>query len=180
MEQLNYSKEKIEKLGANRAEVIEVNKIVFYPELRKYCEMNQCGAYGKNWTCPPHIGEINSLILEIKEYKYAVVFQSVYKLEDSYDVEGMELASKEFRKLTNKIAHLFCTTNPPAKMLSAGGCRICEQCGALTNVPCRFPSIAYSSLEAHGIQVSELAKACKMKYINGQNTVTYFGAVFFK
>jgi hypothetical protein len=35
------------------------------------------------------------------------------------------------------------------------------------------------SLEAYGINVSELAKAAGMNYINGQNTVTYFGAVLF-
>ena len=174
------NKEKIQKLGATRVEEVDVEKISFDPELRKYCEMNHCGAFEKNWTCPPHIGEINFLISEIKEYKTAVVFQSVYQLEDSFDVEGMELANKEFRKLTNKIAHIFSASNPPTKMLSAGGCRICEKCGATTNTPCCFPSIAYSSLEAHGIQVSDLAKACNMNYINGQNTVTYFGAVFFK
>jgi hypothetical protein len=35
------------------------------------------------------------------------------------------------------------------------------------------------SLEAYGINVSELAKSAGMKYINGQDTVTYFGAVLF-
>ena len=37
-----------------------------------------------------------------------------------------------------------------------------------------------ASLEAYGVNVSELASASGMKYINGQNTVTYFGAVFFQ
>ena len=36
-----------------------------------------------------------------------------------------------------------------------------------------------ASLEAYGIHVSKLAKAADMKYINGQNTVTYFGGVLF-
>jgi hypothetical protein len=37
-----------------------------------------------------------------------------------------------------------------------------------------------ASLEAYGFNVSRLAAAADMKYINGQNTVTYFGAVLFK
>ena len=45
--------------------------------------------------------------------------------------------------------------------------------------PCRHPDLAMSSLETYGINVSELAKAAGMKYINGQNTVTYFGAALF-
>lgn len=43
----------------------------------------------------------------------------------------------------------------------------------------RFPDRAMSSLEAYGVNVSELAVQCGMRYINGENTVTYFGAVFF-
>jgi hypothetical protein len=35
------------------------------------------------------------------------------------------------------------------------------------------------SLEAYGVNVSGLASVAGMKYINGQDTVTYFGAVLF-
>jgi len=35
------------------------------------------------------------------------------------------------------------------------------------------------SLETYGINVSRLAPAVGMKYVNGVNTVTYFGAVLF-
>ena len=55
---------------------------------------------------------------------------------------------------------------------------LCEQAKA-DGLPCRFPQKAIPSLEAHGIHVSKLAEACGMRYINGQNTVTYFGAVLF-
>lgn len=37
---------------------------------------------------------------------------------------------------------------------------------------------AVSSLEAYGVAVYELANLSGMKYINGPNTVTYFGAAF--
>jgi predicted metal-binding protein len=63
--------------------------------------------------------------------------------------------------------------------LSAGGCGVCKVCAKRTNEPCRFPEKAITSLEAYGINVSRLAAASDMKYINGQNTVTYFGAVLF-
>ena len=38
---------------------------------------------------------------------------------------------------------------------------------------------AMPSLEAYGVNVSQLAKTAEMKYVNGQDTVTYFGAVLF-
>ena len=64
--------------------------------------------------------------------------------------------------------------------LGAGGCRICPRCAKQTNEPCRHPDRATPSLEAYGVNVSTLAKTAGMKYINGQNTVTYFGAVLFE
>ncbi len=42
---------------------------------------------------------------------------------------------------------------------------------------CRFPGRAHGSLEANGIFVSELAAMAQVKYNNGANTVTYFGAL---
>ena len=63
--------------------------------------------------------------------------------------------------------------------LGAGGCGVCEVCAKKTGEPCRFPDKAMPSLEAYGVNVSELARAAGMKYVNGQNTVTYFGAVLF-
>ena len=63
--------------------------------------------------------------------------------------------------------------------LGVGNCGVCEKCAKLTNEPCRYPDLALPSLESYGVNVSELAKASGMKYINGQNTVTYFGAVLF-
>ena len=64
--------------------------------------------------------------------------------------------------------------------LGAGGCGLCEVCAKRTDEPCRHPDLAMASLEAYGFNVSLLAAAADMKYINGQNTVTYFGAVLFK
>ncbi len=38
---------------------------------------------------------------------------------------------------------------------------------------------AVASLATYGVNVSKLAPAAGMKYINGKDTVTYFGAVLF-
>lgn len=174
MEKINSYRSKILSLGASRVEQVLVKDIVFSPELRQRCKGNKCGNYGMNWTCPPHVEEIHTLIQDLKEYKTALIFQCVYSLDDMDIVE----ARKNYRKLTNKVVHIFSTTEPQAKLLSVGGCHICEQCGAITNRPCQFPSIAYSSLEAYGIKVSELARISNMELKNGNNTITYFAAIF--
>ena len=45
--------------------------------------------------------------------------------------------------------------------------------------PAGIRSLRCSSWRLYGINVSELAASSGMKYINGQNTVTYFGALLF-
>ena len=67
-----------------------------------------------------------------------------------------------------------------ALMLGAGGCNYCKRCAAADDKPCPFPDKAFASLEAYGIYVSQLAEAAGLKYINGQNTITYFSAILLK
>lgn len=168
----------IKSWGAFKASIINTNQISFDKSFRKLCESNACGMYGRCWTCPPCIGDIDELILKAKSYKYALVYQTVDTLEDSYDFEGMQKAGQRMNKLTEKIqnAHFF---DKDSLYLCAGGCRICSVCSKQKNEPCRFPEKALSSLEAYGINVSLLAETANMNYINGVDTVTYFGAVLF-
>lgn len=168
-------------MGAHRAEKISVVNIPFYPEYRKLCESNTCGMYGKSYMCPPLVGEIDALIAELKSFDTAYVYQTVGELEDSYDFEGMMEAGREHNELAQRL-NTKLNAMPAVKHLhlGAGGCRVCKTCAKNENSPCRHPDLAMSSLEAYGIAVSELAGLCGMKYIHGENTVTYFGAYFVK
>lgn len=173
-------REQVLSMGANAAAVTAVSEISFEPAFRKMCESNACGNYGKSYMCPPDIGTVEELIEEAKGYQYAFVYQTVGELEDRYDFEGMMLAGKIHNDLAQKIRGLsFPDHGKKPLFLGAGGCRLCQVCGKKTGEPCRHPEDAMSSLEAYGMNVSELAKLCGMRYINGANTVTYFGVVLF-
>ena len=167
--------------GAAKAEEIPISKLVLMPELREFCRQNACGEYGRNYTCPPHIGEIDDLIKKIKGFEKAVMWQNIYPLEDSFDFDGMMDAKRNHDTMTYKIAdevyQVLGMQN--ALVLGAGGCTLCEECAAKTNAPCPSPDKALSSLEAFGINVSKIEEISSMKYINGENTVTYFSGVFF-
>lgn len=165
-------------LGASAAAVVKVSEISFEPEFRKLCESNACGNYGKSYMCPPDIGPVEKLIEEAGGYEYAIVYQTVSLLEDSYDFEGMLRAGARHNELAQQVKGLPRLERiVPVLHLGAGGCRLCTVCGKKTGNPCRHPQWAMSSLEAYGINVSALAQLCGMKYINGPDTVTYFGAV---
>ncbi len=171
----------IRELNPNRAELLTVDKIPFDPIFRTYCEANSCGNYGRNWRCPPEEGPIEQLIARAKSFDYAVIYQTVYPLEDSFDFEGMQEAGKLHNQLACTITTLLAGLPMTDRMhLGAGGCRMCEKCAKITNEPCRHPEKSMSSLETYGINVSQLAKVCGMNYINGVNTVTYFGAYLVK
>ena len=167
-------------LGAFKSNVITTNDIVLDKAFRDICASNSCGKYGRCYMCPPDVGDIDALMGEVKKYDYALVYQTVSALEDSYDFEGMIEAKKKIVPITQKLRRTFFDMGVSKVLhLGVGGCGLCETCAKQTGEPCRFPDRAMPSLEAYGINVSELAKAADMKYINGQNTVTYFGAVLF-
>ena len=166
-------------LGATNANVISASDIVTDRCFRDMCASNYCGMYGKCWMCPPDVGEIDVLMAEVKKYSYALVYQYVGTLEDSFDIEGMAEAKKVSYKIAHSLRNMMNAENTKCLHLGAGGCGACKKCSKVEKKPCRHPDLAMPSLEAYGINVSKLAESAQMKYINGPDTVTYFGAVLF-
>ena len=163
--------------GAFKATVITARHIETDICFRHMCVSNACGMYGKNWMCPPAVGEISALTAQLKLYDHALVYQSVCKLKDHFDFEGMMEAQTAHRQLSHHISAIF--RGQETLHLGAGACTVCRQCAMITGENCRHPDLAIPSLEAYGVNVIQLAKAADMRYINGEDTVTYFGAVLF-
>ena len=167
-------------VGFQGVEIIKTDEIVLSAEFRDACEKNTCGLYGKCWMCPPDAGDIDMLMSCINNYSYGLLVQSIDSLEDSFDIEGMlesrKLHAKKMRVLKKKLK---CELPENVLFLSVGGCGYCKECSKLSDTPCRFPEEALSSLEAYGINVSATVGKTSLRYINGQNTVTYFGIVLF-
>ncbi len=168
------------ELGAYRAEWVNVSDIHPDRSFRTLCENNTCGAFGRCWMCPPDVGDIDSLMASLMTYDRALIFQSVGELEDSFDIEGMGEAADAHAERTLQIREA-CREHLPRNFLclAAGGCHGCPTCAKVEGKPCRAPHRALASLEAYGINVSALAKTAGMRYINGQNTVTFFSAIFY-
>ena len=167
--------------GASKAVVIDSDSIVMSEEVRKMCAANRCGLYGKCWVCPPDVGPIEATMATLRRFPRGLWYQRYSDLEDSFDFEGMVEAKKEFvalsQRLNGKLGELL---SGEYLHLSGGGCGLCETCAKATGEPCRFPEKALSSVEAYGIDVYNTTKNTELKYINGQDTVTYFGMVLFE
>ena len=160
--------------------VIPTASLVFSPDLLKACEANVCGQYNKCWTCPPAIGSMESQKEKIMAFAYALVFTTKSDLEDSFDYEGMMRAKDRHIRLSSEMHEKFGKTNP---VYGAGGCTVCAAANADETCaypePCRFPDKIFPSIEAAGINVTELSRAGGLRYNNGENTVTYFSMILF-
>lgn len=166
--------------GAYKASIIPAREIRTDRAFRDMCKANACGMYGKCYMCPPDVGDIDVLTARLGDYRSVLVYQTVTELEDSFDFETMVEARKNLNRTAQDLRGVFAELGLKKVLhLGAGGCGVCKPCAKQSGEPCRFPEKALASLEAYGINVNELAKSAGMKYINGQDTVTYFGAVLF-
>jgi len=165
--------------GAAKAEIISVDQIITSAEFREACRKNLCGVWGRCWMCPPDVGDIEPLMAEIRTYQHALWYQTIGELEDSFDIEGMGEAKKNHLRLSHELEEEIKPLLGRHLHLACGGCGVCERCSRMDDQPCRFPDKAMPSLEAYGVDVYQTTKSTGLKYINGQNTVTYFSAVLF-
>lgn len=163
--------------GVAKAAYLSVDQIVTDPVYRRICEGNACGQFGKCYMCPPDIGPVEELMAAIRSYSHAVLYQSIGTIEDSFDFEGMMEAGHGHCLLSQRIREKLEGKLPGHLHLSGGGCHLCQRCAKLDNAPCRHPEKALSSLEGYGIDVYRTSLATDLNYINGENTVTYFGVI---
>lgn len=165
--------------GVKKAVVISTEDIVMSASFRDICQSNACGMYGRCWMCPPDIGNIDALMAKVRSYKHGLLYQTIADIEDSYDIEGMQEAAKAHVHVGQRLEAFLMLQLDKHLHLSCGGCRICDRCAKLDGQPCRDPERAMPSMEGYGIDVYNTCKPTALKYINGQNTVTYFGIVLF-
>lgn len=183
MDETKKLTEEIKNMGVSAVAVFPAGDIKFDEIFRKLCKDNLCGRYGKNYKCPPLIGEPEELKKEVSGYDDVVLIQSIYPLEDSYDFEGMEQGGRLHRENIEKTREYLKTNLNFEKMLvlGAGGCALCEKCGAFEKkAPCRFPDRAIASVEGYCMNVADMTNSHGLKYINGENTVSYVAVFLLK
>ena len=142
------------------------------------CEQNACGHYNKNWVCPPAVDSLDKFRLKISKFHTFVVIYKVYDIINSFDFKGMVAGVVDFRNRLIGLRKDF-PESMTVMILGAGPCALCKECAYLKGEACKRPDDAFVSMEACGIDVVQLMKDNDLKYHNGQNTVTYIGAVLY-
>jgi predicted metal-binding protein len=164
--------------GFTGAGELRTDTIVIRKEVRDACAAGKCGAYGKNWSCPPACGTLEECEERIRQYPGGLILQTTGGLEDSLDYEGMARIGEEhgehLRAFRKELGILY---SPAAYLLlGSGACKNCGQCGC-PGSPCPFPGEMIVSMEAMGMVVSDVCKANSLPYYYGPNTLTCVGCV---
>ncbi len=163
--------------GFTHACPMDVSKLVPMEMVRSACASDKCGAYGKNWSCPPYCGTLEECGDKLRAYSRGILLQTVGMLEKTIDTKGYARVEGEHLAAFYRFAEQVRREYPNALCLASGGCRICGSCA--WPEPCRFPEKAFSSMEGYGLFVTRVCRDNGMEYSHGPRTVSYCACVLF-
>ncbi len=170
----------IEKLKEYAAEIgfehfgeVKMDALKFQPEVRDMCAANKCAHYGRSWTCPPGCGTLEEMAEKVKQFSTGLLVQTTVELEDSFDFEAMAEGAVKQKERFNALADKLHADNIKCLLMGAGeSCENCKEC-TYPDAPCRFPDKAQPSMEACGLNVSQVCKGSGLEYYYGNGTLTY-------
>ena len=165
------------ELGFTHAAPLDVANLRPRQDVRDMCSADKCGAYGKNWTCPPHCGTLAECNAMMHHYSRGILLQTVGTLEKVIDTKAYRRTEAQHLEQFRRFCEEIRIVHPDALCLGSGGCRICAHCAYPE--PCRFPEKAYSSMEGYGLFVTEVCRDNALAYHYGERTITYTGCVLF-
>lgn len=160
--------------GFDAAGALDCSTIILRPEVRAACEIDKCRRYGKSWSCPPGCGSLDECAARIHPYTKGLIVQTVGKLEDEFDGEGMMEAAHRHAQTFSFFSRELRKEYPGMLPLGTEGCSNCDSC-TYPDAPCRDPHGASAPMEAFGMMVRDVCKANGMEYYHGKGTITFTG-----
>ena len=88
---------------------------------------------------PPDCGDIDTLIETARGFDNALVFQTVWPIEDCFDIEGMNAAQKKHFEATLKLRELLKPLLPQRFLHSFGCLQAMRGVRKTQNQPCGHP-----------------------------------------
>jgi len=173
-------KEDTVKLGIDVC--VEIDPVVLVPEerIRKYCEENKCGNYGRNYTCPPNAGSFDEIRKKLKNYSHGYLFQYSKEMDLKKDLKNLIKSKDDFHRMILKIEEYLKEHGiEDVWGLIGGNCGLCDTCAIQKEKPCSHPEKARMSLEAIGIDVVGLLNKLKLDSNFHQDRITWTGCILY-
>ena len=169
--------EKAKGIGFDAAVTLDPQTLVAREDIRAMCAEDKCGAYNKNWTCPPVVGLVEECQKKMRQYKRGILLQTIGHMSKAVDSKCYRETEQRHMHNFHAFAEAIRKEYPDALCLGAGGCRVCKQCSYPE--PCRFPKKAVSSMEGYGLFVTQVCRDAGVPYHYGEKTITYTACVLF-
>ena len=164
-------------MGFDVAVTVNPKELEARGEIRAMCAEDKCGAYNKNWTCPPACGTLEECQEKMRGYERGILLQTIGHMRKTIDSRCYRETEKRHLGNLRAFGEELRKTYPDALCLGAGGCRVCETCAYPE--PCRFPGQAMSSMEGYGLFVTQVCRDAGTPYHHGDQTVTYTACVLY-
>lgn len=116
--------EAAENLGFTNYKIIDTQAIEYDGSFRRFCEMNYCGNYEKNYSCPPACGTFEELKEKADKFKKALVLQTITMVHDINDDSETRLIKLEVSVTIRDAAGVQKNQNDQVEELIDEGCNI--------------------------------------------------------
>ncbi|MCL2826485.1 MAG: DUF2284 domain-containing protein [Eggerthellaceae bacterium] len=154
--------EKAYELGFSQAVYLSGLSLECKPEIRAYCNPQDCPNHGQNWVCPPGCGPLEACAEKAREFSEGILLQSVSLLDPPVELEHYKALNEEhnlcFKEFIESVKPGFAKVLP----LTSGGCVFCEEC--CYPDPCIKPEVKMESLSAFGIDVGNLCELAGLDF----------------
>ena len=138
------------------------------------CAKTTCHMYGKTGPLPSQRilpSTLEECETQIHKYSHGILVQTVGKLEDSMDGEGM-METGDAQRTFSTMETLLRPLYPHMLPIGAGCCTRCTSC-TYPQSPCRFPDKSFASMEAYGMLVTQVCRDNGLAYYYGPCTISY-------
>jgi len=169
--------EKAKEMGFDAAVPLDPRMLHAREDVRDMCTADKCGAYNKNWTCPPACGTVAECQEKMRSFENGILLQSIGRMRKSIDSRCYRETERRHMQNFHAFAAQLRQEYPGALCLGAGGCRICKQCAYPR--PCRYPAQAMSSMEGYGLFVTQVCRDAGLPYYYGEKTITYTACILY-
>lgn len=164
--------------GFSAAADLNPSALCFRPEVRDMCRADRCRSFGQRWSCPPGCGELELWRSRAAGYRRGVLLQTIGPREDSFDWEAAEAVAGQNAESLRRLLTRLRAEGLDFLPMGAGTCTRCAVC-TYPDAPCRHPETLAPSMEACGLVVSEVCRACSLPYYYGEQRVAFTCCVLF-
>lgn len=165
-----------DEIGFSHAAVLDMEALIFRPEVREMCSADRCRSHARSWSCPPAVGSLEKIAERAADYSIGVIVQTTGRTESDFDIASISRIMSEHNRSFDALVRQIRSLGLRCLPMGAGACRICRKC-TYPERPCRHPDRMYPSMEAYGLLVSDVCVKSGLGYNYGTGTMTFTSCI---